>query len=161
MSLIYFMIFIVHLHNPIFIQERTGYKRKPFKIFKFKTIKNNNVTLLGKFLRKYKLDELPQLINIFINDMSFVGPRPLPVSYDSYYSDKIAKRFLVMPGITGLSQIKIYDNSLWKRKFRYDIIYYKKACLNIDMYILCKTVNIFSDILRNKVSIEESHTPLV
>ncbi len=159
--IIFFLILSIDKHNPIFTQIRTGYKKSHFKIFKFKTMKGDKVTTLGNFLRKYKIDEFPQIINVLINDMSFVGPRPLPISYDEYFSDKISKRFLVMPGITGLSQIKILDNGLWRRKFRYDIIYYKRASFLLDIFILCRTINIIYGILRKKITFEENHTPLV
>jgi lipopolysaccharide/colanic/teichoic acid biosynthesis glycosyltransferase len=105
--------------SPIFVQKRVGQNLKIFKIFKFRTMKiktlskathlvnDENITRLGYFLRKFKLDELPQLINIIKGEMSFVGPRPCLVNQIKLINERKKKNvFKVRPGITGLAQIK-------------------------------------------------------
>lgn len=117
------IIIIDARQNPIFTQLRNGIHIKRFKMYKFKTMKvsedgisnftqakNNDlrITSSGKFLRKFSLDELPQLINIFIGDMSMVGPRPHPIALDEEFKNKVDKymeRYNVKPGLTGLAQV--------------------------------------------------------
>lgn len=91
-----------------FLQERIGLNKVPFKVIKFRTMKNEKVTFTGKLFRKTGFDELPQLINILKGDMNFIGPRPLTQNditrlgwEDNYYK----KRWLVKPGISGLAQL--------------------------------------------------------
>jgi len=110
--------------SPIFIQQRVGRNKKPFKLIKFRTmsihtqsvathlVDSNSVTKLGSFLRKSKLDELPQLFNVLIGDMSFVGPRPCLYSQpDLIHEREKRKVFQVRPGVTGLAQINNIDMS--------------------------------------------------
>lgn len=105
--------------SPIFAQKRVGQNLKIFKIFKFRTMKiktlskathlvnDKNITKLGYCLRKFKLDELPQLINIIKGEMSFVGPRPCLVNQIKLINERKKKKvYNVRPGITGLAQIK-------------------------------------------------------
>lgn len=117
------IIIIDTRQNPIFTQLRNGIHGKKFKMYKFKTMKvsedgitnftqakNNDlrITSSGRFLRKFSLDELPQLVNIFIGDMSIVGPRPHPIALDEEFKSKINKymeRYNVKPGLTGLAQV--------------------------------------------------------
>lgn len=153
-------------HYPIlFIQTRTGINKKKFKIIKFRTMSKykhlpdeKRVTKFGQFLRKYKLDELPQLINIFIGNMSFVGPRPLLIEYDNLYSLRQNKRFNVLPGITGLSQIKVYlrGNYNWKIKLNYDRVYVKKISIKLDIYIILKTILILLKLIFKKSEYREN-----
>ncbi len=115
------LIIIKDRHNPLFIQKRIGRYGKAFKIFKFRTMSVNDdfdlftvagdtrVTPLGEFLRKYKLDELPQLINVLIGDMSFVGPRPVVLGYQDKLLGENQKILELRPGITSLATIK-YTN---------------------------------------------------
>lgn len=137
------LILLVDKQSPIFIQERSGIYGKKISILKFRTMRNLNnkvyVTLLGKILRKTKLDEIPQLINIFIGDLSFVGPRPLYIDFNNYYSSLHKKRLIVKPGLTGLAQIRVMNSADWRRKFNFDCIYIKKQSFKLDMYILYKT----------------------
>ena len=94
--------------NPFFIQQRIGKNKRPFTIIKFRTMKNDKVTVFGKILRKTGIDELPQLINILKGEMSFVGPRPLTLEdvirlgWDNIYYDQ---RWNMKPGIVGLAQL--------------------------------------------------------
>ena len=104
----------------LFIQQRVGLHNKDFNIFKFRTMymesdkkglltignRDSRITKVGYFLRRYKIDEFPQLINILIGDMSFVGPRPELRQYVNYYPDDDMVLFSVRPGITGLASIE-------------------------------------------------------
>ena len=102
------IILIIDRRPIIFVQERIGKKKKIFKIYKFRTMDNNKITALGKFLRRTGIDEIPQLINILIGDMNFIGPRPLTkqdvirLEWNTNFHDI---RWDIKPGITGLSQL--------------------------------------------------------
>lgn len=115
-------------HEIFFKQERVGYKNKIFHIWKFATMLKNSpnmghgdvtvrkdprITPIGRFLRQSKLNELPQLINIFIGNMSFVGPRPLmKVGFDRYSDEMKRKVYNVQPGLTGIGSIQFRDEEL-------------------------------------------------
>lgn len=157
MFLIYFLIIILDRINPLFFQDRSGYKKRLIKIIKFKTMQNDKATFLGGFLRKYKLDELPQLINILKGDLSLVGPRPLLPSYNEKYNEFQNLRFNVMPGLTGLSQVKLNNTNNWKKKFTYDVFYSKKISFKLDIYIFYLTVLLFINIIFRKKIIIEDH----
>ena len=103
-------------------------------------MKNNKITRLGFFLRKIRMDELPQLVNIIKSDMSFVGPRPLLIEYLKIYNKKQLQRFNVPQGLTCLSQIKGGNMLQWKRKLTFDIIYTKNKNLCLDLKILFITL---------------------
>lgn len=100
----------------------------------------NRITPLGSFLRKWSLDELPQLYNVIKGDMSLIGPRPLLPEYDKHYSEVQNKRFLVKPGITGLAQINGRNELTWEDKFFLDIKYVNTLCFSNDLKILFQTV---------------------
>ncbi len=158
---VFFLIFIFNQINPIFIQTRSGYKKKIIRIIKFQTFKKNKITNLGKFLRKYKIDELPQIINVLKGDLSLIGPRPLLQEYNEHYSSFQNQRFNVMPGITGLSQIKLIKTNNWKHKFTYDVFYAKNICLKLDLLILYLTIKYLIEIIFGKRQIIEDHTPFI
>jgi lipopolysaccharide/colanic/teichoic acid biosynthesis glycosyltransferase len=132
--------------NIIFIQSRPGLGAKPFRIFKFQTFKlagpdkKPAISPLGKWLRNYSLDELPQLFNVLNGSMSLVGPRPLLTSYLPLYSIRQAQRHLVKPGITGLAQVSGRNAISWSRKFAADIYYTKNRSFALDVYIIVRTV---------------------
>ncbi|MBE6805499.1 MAG: sugar transferase [Ruminococcaceae bacterium] len=138
--------------NPFFTQERPGKDEKIFKLIKFRTMtceKDENGELLpdekrltkyGKFLRSTSLDELPELINILIGDMSVIGPRPLLVKYLPLYSDEQKQRHLVRPGLTGLAQVNGRNAVSWEEKFEYDVEYVHNITFLNDLKILFKTV---------------------
>lgn len=136
---------------PVFyIQERVGYKNKIFKLIKFRTMyKNNtsddikNITKIGKFLRRYSIDELPNLFNVLKGEMNIVGPRPLLVEYIHKYSSEQLKRHNVKPGITGLAQIKGRNKIDWEQKFQNDLEYIKKRTIFFDIVIIFKTFGLF------------------
>jgi len=141
------ILILVLMGKPIFfIQERTGKNKKIFKLIKFRTMiksfncdDNNRITFIGKILRSTSLDEIPQLINIFIGNMSFVGPRPLLKEYIPLYSTYENRRHEVMPGLTGLAQINGRNALSWNAKFKYDVDYTKKQSFFLDFLILIKT----------------------
>lgn len=138
-----------------FLQYRGGYKNKKIKIIKFRTIDSNGkINSYSNILRFFKLDELPQLINILKGDISLVGPRPLHYEYKKLYRKKHLKRFDVMPGITGWSQIKSNDNMTWLKKFDLDLWYVDNHNFLLDLQILFLTmVKICSSLLiKNKKS---------
>jgi len=144
--------------TPFFIQERIGKDFRIFKIIKFRTMALNSettgtgiftnandirITKVGKYLRKYSLDELTQLFNVIKGDMSFIGPRP-PVTYFPYqideYPEKYKKRFSIKPGITGLAQVCGRTNLTWHERFVYDIQYIEEYNLILDIKILARTI---------------------
>jgi lipopolysaccharide/colanic/teichoic acid biosynthesis glycosyltransferase len=109
---------------------------------------------LGSFLRWSNLDELPQLYNILKGDMSFIGPRPLPIEYLPLYSEEQRQRHLVRPGITGWAQVNGRHSIAWQQKFSYDLYYVHHLSLALDLRILIKTIVLILS-LRRDVSLEE------
>ena len=81
------------------------------------------ITFIGNFLRISKLDELPQIFNVFIGNMSFIGPRPLYLEFNQHLKKAHKLRLSIKPGITGLAQIRVKDSTDWNKKFNYDVIY--------------------------------------
>ena len=139
--------------SPVFIQERVGRNKKVFKLIKFRTMTvetksvashlaaSSSITKLGAFLRKTKLDELPQLWNVFTGDMSLVGPRPNLFNQEELIEARDAKNvYSVRPGITGLAQIQNIDMSTPEKLARTDAIMIDNMTLkNYFLYII-KTV---------------------
>jgi undecaprenyl phosphate N,N'-diacetylbacillosamine 1-phosphate transferase len=137
--------------NPFFIQKRPGKHGKIFNIIKLKTMTNSRdafgnllpdeirLKWYGKIIRKSSLDEIPQLWNVLIGDMSLIGPRPLLEEYLSLYNDDQIKRHLVRPGITGLAQVNGRNLISWEEKFEYDIHYVNNLSFFLDLKILSKT----------------------
>lgn len=97
-------------------------------------------TKLGRFIRSFSIDELPQLINIIKGEMSFIGPRPLRKEYLTKYTNEQLKRHNVRPGITGLAQIKGRNNLSWENRFKLDVEYVKNYSFIMDLYIFFKTL---------------------
>ena len=143
----------------LFRQERLGKNGVVFEILKFRTMVvdaerigdginvnsegDNRITKIGKFLRSTSLDELPQLWNVLIGEMSLVGPRP-PLPYHPYeysdYSDYQRKRFEMKPGITGLAQVTVRNSVSWDQRIIIDIKYVEKFNIWFDIKILLKTI---------------------
>ncbi|KKM03771.1 hypothetical protein LCGC14_1771050 [marine sediment metagenome] len=124
----------MQLNRLIYTQERIGYKDKVFIIYKIRTMTNDKVTKIGKFLRETGLDELPQIINIIKRDMVLVGPRPLtPQDHKKF------RRFTlsVKPGITGWWQIHGRNQN---DIFQYDRQYIRTKSFWLDLYIILKTI---------------------
>ena len=106
----------------------------------FKMKDDPRITPIGKFIRKYSIDELPQLWNVFIGDMSLVGPRPPLVEEVEQYEDIAYRRLLVKPGITGLWQVSGRSDLSWEESVRLDLYYVENWSLTGDFIILLRTV---------------------
>ena len=148
-SLLIFFYFcgLVFQGYPVFFtQFRGGYKNKRIKIYKFRTMEKNkkkyntSVTTYGKFLRKFKIDEIPQFLNILKGDISIVGPRPLHYEYKKLYGKRHKLRFQVMPGITGYSQIHTNNSDTWKKRFELDVWYVENRNFFLDLKIIVLTI---------------------
>ena len=138
--------------NPFFTQLRPGKNEKIFKLIKFRTMtcekdeKGNllpdekRLTRYGKLLRSTSLDELPELINIFVGHMSIVGPRPLLVQYLPLYNEEQRKRHNVRPGLTGYAQVNGRNAISWEARFKLDVHYVQNVSLLGDIKILLQTV---------------------
>ena len=109
-------------------------------VFKTGTVENPNVTKIGKYIRKYSLDELPQFFNVLKGDMSVIGPRPEIIDITKCYNNEQKSRLLVKPGITGLAQVNGRSNMNHGEKIKYDLEYVRNFSLWIDFKILIKTV---------------------
>lgn len=151
---IFLIVFIILVFTnngkAFFFQERPGKNEKLFKIIKFKTMRDlkpneiannlNRVTKVGNFIRKYSIDEIPQLINVIKGDMSIVGPRPLLVKYLPLYNQAQKRRHNVNPGITGWAQVKGRNAISWDKKFEYDIYYIENQSFLLDLKIILLTI---------------------
>lgn len=138
--------------NPFFVQKRPGKDGKVFKMIKYRTMTNakdkegnllpdeQRLTKFGKIMRKLSIDELPELFNILVGNMSVVGPRPLLVQYMPLYNEFQAQRHLVRPGLTGLAQVSGRNAISWQQKFEKDIEYIEKMSFFFDIKIIIMTV---------------------
>src|SRR5690554_4555062 len=145
-------IYFANQGKPFFFQARPGKDERIFKIVKFKTMNDKKdaegnllsdaerLTPVGAFVRKTSLDEIPQLINVLIGDMSLIGPRPLRIHYLPLYSEEQKKRHSVRPGITGWAQVNGRNAISWTKKFEYDIWYVEKISFLLDIKILFMTI---------------------
>ena len=147
------IILRIRMGSPItFTQARPGKDGQIFTVYKFRTMTSDcdangkllsdeeRLIPLGQFLRKASLDELPQLWNVLIGDMSFVGPRPLLVKYLELYNAEQARRHDVRPGITGWAQVNGRNALTWDQKFGFDLWYVDNWSLWLDFKILLLTV---------------------
>lgn len=141
--------------GPVFFrQDRAGYLGTTFRPFKFRTMRGSrrpdakelvpldhpDITAVGWFLRRFKLDELPQIINVARGEMSFVGPRPTLPDQAAAYDDFRRQRLLVYPGLTGLAQVNGNAAMSWDERILYDIAYVKRYSLLLDASILLRTL---------------------
>lgn len=156
--------------NILFLQKRVGRKGKPFYIYKFRTMvtdaeklgkqitvgKDNRITKVGAFLRKYKIDELPQLLNVVKGEMSLVGPRPEVPKYVELYTKEESKVLDVRPGITDLASLRYKDendilgkvenpeeyyiNVIMKDKLKLNLEYIEKSNIIFDISLILKTI---------------------
>jgi undecaprenyl phosphate N,N'-diacetylbacillosamine 1-phosphate transferase len=134
--------------NPFFIQVRPGKNNKLFSIIKFKTMNDKRgidgellsdemrLTKLGSVIRKTSIDELPQLVNVLLGQMSIIGPRPLLVEYLPLYNSIQIRRHEVRPGITGWAQINGRNAISWEDKFKLDVWYVDNLSFKTDVKIL-------------------------
>lgn len=144
----------------VFSQERSGKDTKPFPVYKLRTMvqgaesqtgpvlateNDSRITPLGRFLRTYRLDELPQLLNILLGQMSFVGPRPERPFFVATYIKEIPgyrERFRIKPGVTGLAQVSGGYATTPERKLKYDLIYMYHQNLSMDLQIIIETLRV-------------------
>ena len=137
--------------NPFFVQKRPGKNGKIFNLIKYRTMTNKKdkegnllpddkrMTEFGKKLRSLSIDELPELFNILLGQMSIVGPRPQLVKDMVFFSDDVLKRQSVRPGLTGSAQVNGRNNILWEERFDFDIDYINNVNIINDIKIIFKT----------------------
>jgi lipopolysaccharide/colanic/teichoic acid biosynthesis glycosyltransferase len=145
------LLYVNNKGSVFYFQDRPGKNRQTIKIIKFKSMNDKRdaagkllpdverITKLGAFIRKTSMDELPQLINVLMGDMSLVGPRPLLFKYVALYSPEQNRRHDVKPGITGWAQVNGRNSISWTEKFKYDIYYVDNISLALDIKILWLT----------------------
>jgi sugar transferase EpsL len=130
----------IDMGRPIlFRQERPGSGERSFTVLKFRSMHDHMVTRFGAFLRRSSLDELPQLVNVLVGDMSIVGPRPLLTRYLPYYSHRERLRHSVRPGITGWAQIHGRNTLSWDRRLEMDVWYVENRTFLLDLRIMLRT----------------------
>jgi len=143
---------IIMKGNPFFVQERPGKNEKIFKLIKLRTMSNakdsygnllpdeKRLGKYGKVLRASSLDELPELLNILIGDMSIIGPRPLLVRYLERYNEEQHRRHDVRPGLTGYAQAHGRNAVSWEDKFKMDVWYVDHISFKVDVGIFFDTI---------------------
>lgn len=143
------IVYLVTFQLPVFFrQNRIGKDERPFMLWKFRTLKNNSAALsertfvLGNLMRATSLDELPQLWNVLKGEMSFIGPRPLPVGYLPLFSKEQRVRHAIRPGITGWAQVNGRHGISWPEKFRLDAYYVINVSFRLDLKIFWQTLNL-------------------
>ncbi|MYL69903.1 sugar transferase [Halobacillus litoralis] len=164
------LIVRVKMGSPIlFKQKRIGLDGIPFELYKFRTMNNRRddsgnllsdkqrLTSTGLFLRRYSLDEIPQLLNVIKGEMSIVGPRPLLLEYLPLYNDEQILRNLVRPGITGWAQINGRNAISWEEKFKLDVWYVNNQTLFLDFKILFIT---FFKVIKREGIHQDSHATM-
>jgi lipopolysaccharide/colanic/teichoic acid biosynthesis glycosyltransferase len=153
----------------VFKQQRAGKDGRPFTFYKFRTMKpdvdpfgsspksgrDQRLTNIGKLLREYSLDELPQLFNILNGDMSIVGPRPLYVSQMAEWNQRQKKRLLVKPGLTGLAQVSGRGELTREEKLELDVKYVETAGFWLDFKIILATI---AQVFRRKSIYEKKYS---
>jgi sugar transferase EpsL len=151
--LLIFVLLRVTIGAPVvFRQTRPGLDAKPFTIYKFRTMNERRdengcllkdeqrITKMGRIVRSFSLDELPEIFNVLKGDMSIVGPRPLLVQYLERYTPEQASRHEVMPGITGWAQVNGRNSLTWEEKFALDVWYVDHQSFLLDLRIMFATV---------------------
>lgn len=144
--------------GPVFFtQERPGYHKRIFRIYKFRTMRQGSekmvkgkevakdderITSVGRFLRRSKLDELPQIINVLKGEMSLIGPRPERVASLEDYDEEISKRLNMLPGMTGLAQVSGNIYLSLQERYRLDVYYVEHFSLWLDIRIMLRTVGV-------------------
>ena len=152
------LFFIIGLHiankgaGAFFYQERPGKDGKIFKVIKFKSMtdecdengvllpNDKRITKIGKIIRKFSIDELPQLLNVLKGDMSLIGPRPLLKRYLELYTPEQARRHEVRPGLTGWAQVHGRNNISWSEKFKLDVWYVDHCSFWVDIKVFFLTI---------------------
>ncbi|MGB0717075.1 MAG: sugar transferase [Phycisphaerae bacterium] len=148
---------LVALTSPgpvFFLQDRAGIGGRAFRIYKFRTMRgdrkpdpneivplqHSDITPIGWWLRRLKIDELPQLFNVLVGDMSLVGPRPTLPDQAAAYDEFKRQRLMVRPGISGLAQIHGNASISWEQRILFDVAYVKACSFVLDFSILLRTV---------------------
>jgi len=152
LTLLVALLIRVKLGSPVlFAQQRPGLHGRPFVLVKFRSMTDARertgepladsarLTAFGAWLRKWSLDELPQLWNVLKGDMSVVGPRPLLMEYLPLYDSRQARRHEMPPGVTGWAQVNGRNALTWEEKFELDVWYVEHACFRVDMKIIALT----------------------
>lgn len=148
------LIKIVDPGPVFFTQTRAGFQGRPFRVIKFRTMRagrspdpkelvpldHPEITSLGRFLRRAKIDELPQLFNVVRGEMALVGPRPTLLDQVERYDEFRRQRLLVKPGVTGLAQVMASAAASWEQRILFDIAYVRRCGLSLDLAILARTV---------------------
>jgi undecaprenyl phosphate N,N'-diacetylbacillosamine 1-phosphate transferase len=163
------VLFIQNRGDIFFLQERPGKNARPFYIIKFKTMRDASdekgkplpdalrLTKIGRTVRSWSLDELPQLINVLKGDISLIGPRPLMMKYLPRYNKQQAKRHNVKPGISGWAQVNGRNTISWEMKFEYDLYYVEHQSFTLDLKIFFLTI---FNILKRKGINASQHVPM-
>lgn len=140
-----------------FLQDRPGQHKKIFRVYKFRTMKlgsekmikgqevmkdDGRITTIGKFLRRTKIDEIPQVLNVLKGDMSLVGPRPERIASLEEYDDEIIKRLNMKPGMTGLAQVNGNIYLDLNDRYRFDVYYVENFSLWLDIKIIVRTIGV-------------------
>jgi len=153
----------------LFQQERPGYKGRPFTVYKFRTMTSasgtdadvardaQRLTPLGRTLRKWTLDELPQFWNVLRGDVSLVGPRPLLMQYLPRYTAEQARRHDVRPGLTGWAQVNGRNAQTWEDRFALDLWYVDHWSLALDAKILWRTL---ASVIKKEGIAQEGHATM-
>ena len=141
----------------LFLQERPGQNKQIFKVYKFRTMipgsekmvkgqevfkEDDRITVIGKFLRRSKLDEIPQVLNVLKGEMSLVGPRPERVASLADYSVEISKRLNMRPGMTGLAQVSGNIYLSLEERYKFDVYYVEHFSILLDLKIIVRTVGV-------------------
>lgn len=144
--------FVVYSESIFFIQERHTKSLREFKLIKFRTMREawgkngnllpdlNRLTKFGRFLRITNIDELPNLFNVVLGDLSLIGPRPLPIKYARLMSKQQLDRYNLKSGLTGLAQISGGNNLSWSEKLKLDLDYIEKCSFLTDLKIVLRTL---------------------
>lgn len=150
--IVFIALLLANKGKVFFLQKRPGKNEEIFKIIKFRTMNDNRdahgnllpdeerLTTIGKLVRKTSLDEIPQLINVLLGNMSLIGPRPLLPEYLPLYNDFQKKRHLIKPGITGWAQINGRNAVDWEKKFMFDVWYVENMSFLLDLQIMFLTL---------------------
>ena len=150
--IVFIALLLANKGKVFFLQNRPGKNEEIFKIIKFRTMNDKRdahgnllpdeerLTSIGKLVRKTSLDEIPQLINVLLGNMSLIGPRPLLPEYLPLYNDVQKKRHLIKPGITGWAQINGRNGVEWGKKFQFDVWYVENMSFLLDLQIMFLTL---------------------
>ena len=150
--IVFIALLLANKGKVFFLQKRPGKNEEIFKIIKFRTMNDKKdahgnllpdeerLTTIGKLVRKTSLDEIPQLINVLLGNMSLIGPRPLLPEYLPLYNDFQKKRHLIKPGITGWAQINGRNAVEWEKKFIFDVWYVENLSFLLDLQIMFLTL---------------------